>query len=131
MTLGKEFREFILRGKVVDLAVGVAVGGAFTKVIDSLVREIVMPVVGLFTSGVDFSQLKIVLKSANKAMNVPEVALFYGVFINAVLSFVLVGAVVFAFIKVLNQIHLKASAEEATKSEVLLSEIRDLLAQKK
>ena len=127
MGIRTEFRDFILRGKVVDLAVGVAVGGAFTKVIDSLVKEVVMPVVGLATSGVDFAQLKIVIKSANAALNTPEVAISYGVFMNAVLSFLLVGAVVFALIKFLNQIHLKAQTEEATKSEQLLAEIRDIM----
>lgn len=127
MGIRTEFRDFILRGKVVDLAVGVAVGGAFTKVIDSLVKEIVMPIVGLFTSGVDFAQLKIVIKSANPLLNAPEVAVSYGSFINAILSFLLVGIVVFTFIKFLNQLHLKAQNDESTKSEQLLGEIRDLL----
>ncbi len=127
MGIRSEFRDFILRGKVVDLAVGVAVGGAFTKVIDSLVKEVVMPIVGLVTSGVDFSQLKIVIKAANRALNTPEVAISYGIFINSVLSFLLVGAVVFALIKFLNQLHLKAQNDESTKTEQLLGEIRDIM----
>lgn len=127
MGIRSEFRDFILRGKVVDLAVGVAVGGAFTKVIDSLVKEVVMPIIGLVTSGVDFSQLKIVIKAANRALNTPEVAISYGIFINSVLSFLLVGAVVFALIKFLNQLHLKAQNDESTKTEQLLGEIRDIM----
>jgi large conductance mechanosensitive channel len=131
MSFAQEFKDFILRGKVVDLAVGVAVGGAFTKVIDSLVKEVVMPFVGLVTSGVDFSDLKLILKHADKIRGVEEVALHYGAFINSVTTFLIVGMVVFSFIKLLNRLNLQVKAEENSKTEVLLSEIRDLLAAKK
>jgi large conductance mechanosensitive channel len=131
MSVAQEFKDFILRGKVVDLAVGVAVGGAFTKVIDALVKEVVMPVVGLLTSGVDFSDLKLVLKNADTLKNTQEVAIHYGAFFNAVTTFFIVGLVVFSFIKLLNRLNLQIKQEESNKSEILLGEIRDLLANKK
>ncbi|MEK7661723.1 MAG: large conductance mechanosensitive channel protein MscL [Pseudomonadota bacterium] len=127
MSVAQEFKDFILRGKVVDLAVGVAVGGAFTKVIDALVKEVVMPVVGLLTSGADFSDLKLVLKHADKLAGVPEVAIHYGAFFNAVTTFLIVGLVVFSFIKLLNRLNLQIKQEESSKSEILLGEIRDLM----
>ncbi len=135
MTLAQEFKSFILRGKVVDLAVGVAVGGAFTKVIDSLVKEVVMPVVGYFMNGIDFSQHRLILKAANTKLNLPELAIYYGNFANAIFTFILVGFVVFSFIKLLNRLHIEEektseAAKEVQISNQLLVEIRDLLARK-
>lgn len=130
MAYVQEFKEFILRGKVVDLAVGVAVGGAFTKVIDTFVKEIVLPIAGYFGGGINFAEFKWVLQAADKMRGITEVSVAYGLFINAILSFLLIGAVVFAFIKLINRLHKTEEKNDFKKSEELLSEIRDLLAKK-
>jgi large conductance mechanosensitive channel len=126
----KEFREFIARGNVVDLAVGVIIGGAFGAIVKSLVDDIIMPPIGLATGGVDFSKLKIVLKAA--VGKTPEVAINYGVFINTLITFVIIAFVVFLVVKGINSLRREEAAAPAepaapTTSEALLSEIRDLL----
>jgi large conductance mechanosensitive channel len=128
----KEFREFIARGNVVDLAVGVIMGGAFGAVVKSLVDQVIMPPIGLLTSGVDFSQLKIVLKSADAATKKPEVAILYGAFISTVLTFLIVAAVVFMLVRLANTLRREEAAAPTppaapTPTEVLLTEIRDAL----
>jgi large conductance mechanosensitive channel len=128
----KEFREFIARGNVVDLAVGVIIGGAFGAIVKSLVDQIVMPPIGLITGGVDFAALKIVLKQADPAKKAAEVAIGYGAFINTLLSFLIVAVVIFLLVKGINSIKREEAAAEApppgpTPSEALLAEIRDLL----
>jgi len=128
----KEFREFIARGNVVDLAVGVIIGGAFGAIVKSLVDQIVMPPIGLVTGGVDFAALKLVLKDANPATKVAEVAIGYGAFINTVIDFLIVAFVIFLMVKVINGIKREEAAAEApppgpTPTETLLTEIRDLL----
>ena len=126
----KEFREFIARGNVVDLAVGVIIGGAFGAIVKSLVDDIIMPPVGLLTGGVDFAALMLVLKPAvGKAA---EVSINYGVFINAVITFLIVAFVVFMVVKAVNSLRREEAAAPAadpapTPSETLLTEIRDLL----
>ena len=135
MSTVSEFREFIARGNVVDLAVGVVIGGAFGKIVSGLVEQIVMPPIGLVTGGVDFGQLKIVLKAADAATKKPEVAILYGAFINTVIQFVIIAAVIFFLVKGINALKRKeAEAPSAppapTPSEALLTEIRDLLAKK-
>ncbi|HEV7385221.1 MAG TPA: large conductance mechanosensitive channel protein MscL, partial [Phenylobacterium sp.] len=90
MSIFGEFREFIARGNVIDLAVGVIVGAAFNDIVKSLVDNVVMPPIGLLLSGVDFSQLKFVLKPGDPAHKVAEVAIQYGLFFNAVLRFIIV-----------------------------------------
>jgi len=135
MSTMSEFREFIARGNVVDLAVGVVIGGAFGKIVSGLVEQIVMPPIGLVTGGVDFGQLKIVLKAADAATKKPEVAILYGAFINTVIQFVIIAAVIFFLVKGINALKRKeAEAPSAppapTPSEALLTEIRDLLAKK-
>jgi len=130
-----EFREFIARGNVVDLAVGVVIGGAFGKIVSSLVEQIVMPPIGLVTGGVDFSQLKIVLKAADAAAKKPEVAVLYGSFINTVIQFLIIALVIFFLVRGVNSLKRKeAEAPSAppapTPSETLLTEIRDLLAKR-
>ena len=132
VTMLREFREFIARGNVVDLAVGVIIGAAFGKIITSLVDQVIMPVIGLLTAGVDFSQLKIVLKAADAAAKKPEVAVLYGAFLNTIIQFVIVAFVVFMMIKVISSMRRKQAEEPAppsapTQTEVLLTEIRDLL----
>jgi large conductance mechanosensitive channel len=136
MGIGTEFKEFIARGNVIDLAVGVVIGGAFGKIVTSLVADIVMPPIGLITGGVDFSDMKVVLKAAGadpKAM--PEVALKYGDFINVTLQFLIIAFVIFLVVKAINSLRRKeaevpAAPPAPTTSEALLMEIRDALATK-
>ena len=137
MSMVKEFREFISRGNVVDLAVGVIIGGAFGAIVKTLVDQVVMPPIGLITGGVDFSQLKIVLKAADAAAKKPEVAILYGAFINTVIQFLIIAAVIFLIVKAINSLQRKKVEEaaeapppEPTVSEALLGEIRDLLKAK-
>jgi large conductance mechanosensitive channel len=133
-----EFREFISRGNVIDLAVGVIIGAAFNKIVSALVDDVVMPVVGLLTAGVDFAELKIVLKQAGATAKQPEVAIHYGAFINALVQFLIVALTVFLMVKAVNMLRrFSARQEEAaaaaevppapTPTEVLLMEIRDEL----
>ena len=132
MSLVSEFRAFIARGNVVDLAVGVIIGAAFGKIVTSLVDNIIMPPIGLLLGQVDFSQLKVVLKAADPATKHAEVALGYGVFVNAIVQFLIIAAAVFLIVKLVSQVQRKeeaATAEPAppTTSEKLLAEIRDAL----
>lgn len=125
-----EFKEFVSRGNVVDMAVGVVVGSAFTGIVNSLVKEIIMPFVGWLIGGIDFSDFKMVLRSAEG--DIPEVAILYGNFINQVINFFILAFVVFVVVKVLNKFKRKkeeAPAEPPKPSDevVLLTEIRDLL----
>ena len=132
MKILSEFREFISRGSVIDLAVGVILGAAFGKLVSSLVDQVIMPPIGLATGGVDFSQLKVVLKPAvGKAA---EVAILYGAFVNTVIQFVIIGATVFLLVKMLNAVRRLTAAQDVQKAdpaptptETLLIEIRDLL----
>lgn len=133
MTILGEFREFIARGNVVDLAVGVIIGGAFGKIVTSLVEDVVMPPVGLLLSGVDFSQMNWVLKADNPATRIDEmVAIQYGALLNTLIQFLIVAWVVFLLVKGVNALR-RAQAAEAppppapSAEETLLSEIRDLL----
>lgn len=133
MGFAKEFKEFAMRGNVVDLAVGVIIGGAFGKIVTSLVNDVVMPPIGMLTGGLDFSKQKYVLKAA--VGKTPETAINYGLFINNIIDFIIVALVIFLAIKGLNSLKRKedeapAAPPEPTKEEVLLTEIRDLLAKK-
>ena len=128
-----EFREFIARGNVIDLAVGVIIGAAFNDIVKGLVDNVVMPPIGWLLSGVDFSQLKWVLKAADPAKKAAEVAIQYGLFFNTILRFVIVAWVVFLLVKGVNAIRRRDAATPPpvppapTPQEVLLTEIRDLL----
>jgi large conductance mechanosensitive channel len=131
-TMLREFREFIARGNVVDLAVGVIIGAAFGKIVTSLVEQVVMPPVGLLLGKVDFSQLKIVLQPADPAHKIAEVAIGYGAFFNTIIQFLIVAFVVFLMIKLINSMRRKQAEDPATPpaptpEETLLTEIRDLL----
>ncbi len=131
----KEFREFAMRGNVIDLAVGFILGGAFGTIVKSLVNDVIMPPIGLALGGVDFSTLKIVLQSGNEAEEIAEVAISYGLFINNVISFLIVAWALFILIKAMNamkrkEVEAPAEPEAPPKQEVLLEEIRDLLAKK-
>ena len=122
-----------MRGNVVDLAVGFILGGAFGTIVKSLVNDVIMPPIGLALGGVDFSAMKIVLKAADEANKVAEVAISYGLFINNVISFVIVAWALFMIIKSMNSIKKKEEAKPAApaappKQEVLLEEIRNILA---
>jgi large conductance mechanosensitive channel len=129
-----EFREFIARGNVIDLAVGVIIGAAFNDIVKSLVDQMVMPPIGLLLSGIDFSHMAWVLKPDNPATKAnEEVAIQYGAFFNAVIKFLVVAWVVFLLVKLVNAIRRREAAkpesEKAAPSpqEAVLMEIRDLL----
>ncbi len=130
MSMMKEFKQFAMRGNVVDMAVGIIIGAAFGKIVSSLVNDVIMPPIGVLLGGVDFSSFMITLKQAMG--DVPAVTLNYGVFINTVIDFVIVAFAIFMVIKGMNR--MKKKEEEApaappapTKQETLLTEIRDLL----
>ncbi len=132
-----EFKEFAMKGNVVDMAVGVIIGGAFGKIVSSLVNDIVMPVVGVATGGLDFKEHKWIIKEAvmnGEEIVSPEVAMTYGVFVQNIVDFLIVAFCIFMAIRFVNRF--KKKVEEApavpaapTKEEVLLTEIRDLLKQ--
>ncbi|WDF67901.1 large-conductance mechanosensitive channel protein MscL [Sphingobacterium oryzagri] len=131
----KEFKEFAMRGSVIDLAVGVVIGGAFGKIVTSLVNDIIMPPIGYVTGGVDFSNLKYVITPADASAEVAEVAINYGTFINVVIQFIIIAFCIFLAIKGLNSLKKKEEAAPAaplapTKEEALLTEIRDILRSK-
>ncbi|WP_268876406.1 large-conductance mechanosensitive channel protein MscL [Canicola haemoglobinophilus] len=125
----KEFREFAMRGNVVDMAMGVIIGGAFGKIVSSLVSDVVMPVLGIFTGGVDFKDLHIVLKEA--VGEAPAVTLKYGMFIQNVFDFIIIAFAIFLMIKALNKLKKEEpkveKVVEPSNEEKLLTEIRDLL----
>ena len=130
MSLGTEFKEFAMRGNVIDLAVGVVIGGAFGKIVSAFVEAVVMPVMGLLTSGVNFSELAVQIGgSADK-----PVLLKYGVFVQATIDFIIIAFVIFMAIRAINKLKKPAPAAPAAapppKQEVLLEEIRDLLAKR-
>ncbi|MEP1085247.1 large-conductance mechanosensitive channel protein MscL [Algoriphagus sp.] len=132
----KEFKEFAIKGNVVDLAVAVIIGGAFGKIVASFVKDIVMPPIGLLLGGVEFTDLAIVLKENSvgpTGEDLGPVLLTYGVFIQNVVDFVIVAFVIFVAVKGLNSLKKKEAVDPTppppalSKSEVLLEEIRDLL----
>lgn len=149
MSLAKEFKEFISRGNVVDLAIGVIIGGAFGAIVNSLVKDVIMPPIGYAMSGIDFSSLKFVIQPATIERVVdsmgnltgqtrithPEVAISYGAFLNTVINFLIVAAVIFIVIKGINSLKRKEAEKPAeppapTTDQKLLMEIRDLLAKR-
>src|SRR3546814_7753899 len=105
MSMMKEFKEFAMRGNVIDLAVGVVIGGAFGKIVSSLVADIIMPVIGVLIGGVDFSKLAITLVAAEG--DKPEVLLGYGKFVKATFDFVIIAFAIFLFIKLIHWLHKK------------------------
>ena len=139
MAIVKEFKEFAMRGNVIDLAVAVVIGAAFGKVVASMVTDIIMPPIGLLTGGVDFSELKIKLKDADVIKKLPEVDIHYGLFLNAVIQFLIIAFAIFMVIKAINSLKKTEAPAEVvvvpdplpTKEEILLTQIRDLLATQK
>lgn len=129
-----EFKAFIMRGNVVDLAVGVVIGAAFTGIVGSLVKDMITPVIGLITGGVDFSNLFVTLKGPVEptiadAVKAGAVTLNYGIFLNAVINFVIIAFAIFWMVRLVSRLY-KAPPPVAagpTASEKLLTEIRDLL----
>lgn len=135
MGMVSEFKEFAMRGSVVDLAVGVIIGGAFGKIVSALVDKVLMPPLGMWMGGVDFADKKLVLQDAVMeagAVVNPEVAIGYGEFINAAIQFTIIAFALFLVIKGINRMKKKeeekpAAPPEPTTSEKLLVEIRDAL----
>lgn len=132
-SLAKEFKEFAIKGNVVDLAVGVIIGAAFGKIVTSVVSDIIMPPIGLIIGGVNFTDLKFVMREAINGK--PAVTLNYGNFLQVLFDFLIVALAVFVIVKGINMLKRSQEAEEiieeaaiATKEEMLLTEIRDLLA---
>ncbi|MGN0228806.1 MAG: large-conductance mechanosensitive channel protein MscL [Muribaculaceae bacterium] len=132
-----EFKEFAMRGNVMDMAVGVIIGGAFGKIVTSLVNDVIMPLVGLVVGGIDFTNLKWVFAEATETT--PEAALMYGQFIQNVVDFLIIAFCIFLMIKGISKLTKKkeeapaepAPAPEPSAEEKLLTEIRDLLKDKK
>jgi large conductance mechanosensitive channel len=131
MSMIQEFKQFAIKGNVVDMAVGVIIGAAFGKIVSSFVTDVVMPPIGVLIGGVDFSKLSFTLLEASA--NAPAVVISYGKFIQTVVDFTIIAAVIFIVIKGINRLKRKEEAAEAaapaapSAQEVLLTEIRDLL----
>jgi len=133
MSMMKEFKEFAMRGNVIDMAVGIVIGGAFGKIINSLVQDVIMPPIGVLLGGVDFSKMGVVVKEASETAE--AVVLKYGVFMNTIIEFIIVAFAIFIVVKAMNAMKKKEEAIPAappspTKEETLLTEIRDLLKNK-
>src|SRR6516225_4606199 len=128
-----EFRAFIMRGSVVDLAVGIIIGAAFTGVVNSLVKDVINPLLGLVVGGIDFSNVFITLNgqhydSLADAQKAGAPTLNLGLFINAIINFIIIGFAIFWVVKALTRLHLREDAQSApSKTEDLLTEIRDIL----
>ena len=133
MGMMKEFKEFAMRGNVMDMAVGIILGAAFGKIVSSFVNDVLMPPIGVLLGNVDFSNLMITVKEA--VGETPAVTIKYGAFINTVIDFVIIAFAIFLVIRAMNRMMKKKEEEPAApppppKEEVLLTEIRDLLKTK-
>lgn len=134
----KEFKEFAFKGNVMDMAVGVIIGGAFGKIVTSLVNDILMPILGAITGGINFSDMKLVISNAVLENGEPA-AIAYGSFIQNVVDFLIIAVCIFCMVKVMNKVTAGLKKEEEPAEEVpkgptqeeLLAEIRDLLKEKK
>ena len=130
-----EFKEFITRGNVMDMAVGIIIGGAFTAIVTSLVNDLLMPIIGALFGGIDFSTLKYVIRAADEAAGIEEAAIKYGSFIQAIVNFLLIAIVIFLLVRGLNKLRRKkeepapapAPDPEPSEEVKLLTEIRDAL----
>jgi len=145
MSVVKEFKEFAMRGNIVDMAVGIIIGSAFGRIISSVVTDVLMPPVGMAIGRVDVKDFKLVLQKAAPAViengqvvkqAINEVTLRYGMFIQTIIDFLIVAFCIFLVVKVMNRLKKKeeekpAAPLEPTKEEILLTEIRDLLKEKK
>jgi large conductance mechanosensitive channel len=145
MSVVKEFKEFAMRGNIVDMAVGIIIGSAFGKIISSIVSDVLMPPIGMAIGRVDVKDFKLVLQKAAPAITenglvvkqaINEVALKYGMFIQTIIDFLIVAFCIFMVVKLMNRLKKKEEEKPATpatpsKEEILLTEIRDLLKEKK
>jgi len=134
MSIIKEFKDFAMRGNVVDMAVGIIIGTAFGKIVTSLVNDIIMPPIGLLLGGIDFNSFAVTIKKVTAGA--PAVAIRYGTFINIALDFIIVAFVLFGIIKLMNTLKTRKEAAPAAPpkppaQEVLLGEIRDLLKKRR
>ena len=144
MSFFKEFKQFAMRGNVVDMAVGIIIGAAFGKIVSSLVNDVIMPPIGMLLGGINFSEFRMVIKDAVPATvdaagnAVPEIAavtLNYGSFIQVIIDFLIIALAIFMMIRVMNKMQKKEEAKPApppapSKEETLLTEIRDILKSK-
>lgn len=141
MGLVKEFKEFAMRGNVVDMAVGIVIGAAFGRIVSSFVADVVMPPLGAITGGVDFSEMRLTLKEGvagtENAEAIPAVTLNYGAFMNSVIDFVIIAFAIFVVIKLMNAAKRKEAAApeppapaKLTRDQELLVEIRDALVRR-
>jgi len=133
MSILQEFKDFAIKGNVIDMSVGIIIGAAFGKIVSSFVADVVMPPIGVLVGGVDFTKLAITLKEA--AGDAPAVTLKYGNFLQAMVDFTIIAVAIFMVIKLINNLKKKEAAAPATppepsKEELLLTEIRDLLKAK-
>ena len=133
MSMIQEFKSFAMRGNVVDMAVGIIIGGAFGKIVSSFVKDVIMPPIGILIGGVDFSDLAITLKDA--VGDVPAVVISYGAFIQTLVDFLIIAFAIFMAVKAMNSLKKKEEEKPAappapSKEEVLLTEIRDLLKER-
>ncbi len=133
MGMLQEFKEFAVKGNVIDMAVGIVIGSAFGKIVSSFVQDVLMPPIGLLIGGVDFTKLGLILKRA--ADGTPEVVLAYGKFIQTVVDFTIIAFAIFLVVKAINAAKKKEEEKPAeppkpSKEEILLTEIRDILKQK-
>jgi len=131
MSMMKEFKEFAVKGNVVDMAVGIVIGGAFGKIVSSFVADVIMPPIGVMLGGVDFSKLAYTVKDA--AGDAPAVVVSYGKFIQTILDFIIIAFAIFVVVKAINSLKRKEAEAPAEPSaqEKLLGEIRDLLKDRK
>lgn len=133
-----DFKSFAMKGNVLDLAVGVIIGGAFGKIVSSLVNDVIMPLIGLITGRMDLSSMKVIFRSADEVNKITELSLKYGAFLQSILDFLIIALSIYLFIKLIGKLKRKQEAvvvEVApavpVRSEVLLEEIRDLLKEQK
>lgn len=136
MSVVKEFKEFAMKGNVIDLAVGVVIGAAFSKIVTSLVTDVMLPPLGILTGGIDFSDMRLPIKAADALKKTSAVTINYGLFLNVLVQFIIVAFCVFLVVKAINVMKKKQDAAPEpdpvpTNEEVLLTEIRDLLAKSK
>ena len=132
----KEFKEFALKGNVMDLAVGVIIGAAFGKIVTSLVNDILMPPISLLTGGVNFSDLNVVLKAGDKAKGIEDLTLNYGAFIQNVFDFLIIAFCIFMMVKTMNKLNRKEKAKEVVaeapkgpSQEEILTDIKNILTE--
>lgn len=134
MSMMKEFKEFAIKGNVIDMAVGIIIGAAFGKIVSSFVGDVIMPPIGVLLGGVDFSNLAIIVKEAAGAA--PAVVISYGKFLQTMIDFTIIAFAIFMAVKAINSFKKKEETApkappEPSKEELLLTEIRDLLKEKK